>query len=246
MQHRYVEYYQLANIALVLQWLSLRNPATDKKVGLWAGSSQMQRVRRFLPVAMLIAVAVLQGTLALGAWQQVPYVRAYHAGMAQTLFCLAEHPEIAAPICEPLHSVCASHPEIRNRLVGLLKDHRLNVFSPEFQTRHGIYPDPDQAKRCVPPEGPMSVEEVMDVRLSNDPETGERIVIGSILGTGLRAGDVAVVNDTTFPTVYGNQTWITFAIPLEVLGNQNSFTIFVLRESTKERSEAYKVSFSSN
>lgn len=252
LQHRYVEYYQLANIALVLHWLAVRNSGKDTRPRWIPAALTTPRLRQLLPVAALVIVAVLQLGLAWRAWRQAPYIRAYHQGMAQTLFCLANHPELEAPVCEPLHPVCGWRPEIRNRLVSLLKDHQLNVFSPQFQVRHGMYPDPSQKDRCVPPSArtdmvaakTMMVKEVVDVRVVEDPETGNRLITGSIVGSGLRDGDRVVINDTAVQTVFGHPGWITFSLPLSTIGDQNSFTLYVLRESTNERSKAFTVSFS--
>ncbi len=248
LQHRYVASYQLANIALVLQWLSARNSGVDATPSRMDG--RRTHLRRLLPVATLTAVALLQFGLSLRAWHQGRYIRAYNQAMAQTLFCLASHPDIEVPVCQPLHPVCGWQPEIRNRLVGLLKDHQLNVFSQDFQLRHGMQPNPNALDRCLPPAKattetarPLVVNKVGDVRISKDPKSGDKIIIGSVLGIGLRQGDMVVINnDSTFGTVLGNDTWITFSIPPSVVGNQNSFTMHVIRPSTNERSQTFSIS----
>jgi len=147
LQHRYVATYQLANVALVLQWLGARNSSVETTPARMDGHRSL--LRRLLPVATFAVVAVVQWSLSIHAWNQAPYIRAYHQAMAQTVFCLASHPEIEAPVCQPLHPVCGWQPEIRNRLVGILKDHQLNVFSKDFQLRHGMQPDPDAHDCCV-------------------------------------------------------------------------------------------------
>jgi len=91
---------------------------------------------------------------------------------------------------------------------------------------------------------PLVVKEVVDVKLVNDPESGERVVQGSIVGTGLRPGNMAVINkDSTLGTVFGNPTWITFSVPLSTIGTQNSFTLQVVDPATKEQSQAVTVTF---
>jgi len=252
LQHRYVEYYQLANIALVLQWLSARNSGKEALPRWLPRALTTRRLRQILPAATLIIVAVLQLGLSTRAWRQAPFLRAYHNGMAQTLYCLAGRPELETAVCEPLHPVCGWRPEIRNRLVSLLKDHQLNVFSPQFQDRHGIYPDPIQKNRCVPlsergdmvAAKTMEVKGVVDVRVVDDAQTGNRLVTGSVVGTGLREGDKVVINDKAVETVFGNSSWITFSLPLSTIGNQNTFTLYVVRESTSERSKPFTASFS--
>jgi hypothetical protein len=251
LQYRYVAFYQLANIALVLQWLSARNSVVAAAPSRMPGRGRSEHwLRRLLPVAALIAVALLQLGLSLRAWHQGRYIRAYSRGMAQTIFCLASHPDIEVPVCEPLHPVCDWRPEVRNRLVGLLRDHQLSVFSRGFQLRHGMQPDLPADDRCLPPAKaatggarPMVVNEVVDVRASSDPESGDKVIIGSILGSGFRQGDMVVINNgPAFGTVFGSKFWITFSIPPSAVGYRNSFTIHVIRPSSDERSRAFSVS----
>jgi hypothetical protein len=199
----------------------------------------------------LTAVVLLQFGLSLRAWRQSREIRRYHQGMAQTIFCLASHPDIEeVPVCEPLHPVCGWRPEVRNRLVGLLRKHQLNVFSQGFQLRHGMLPDPSAVNRCLPSgmptagsARPLVVNKVVDVRVDGDPEGGAKVIIGSVLGTGLRQGDMVVINNgSAFETVFGNGEWITFSIPRSAAGPGNLFTLHVIRRSTNERSRTFSVS----
>lgn len=250
LQHRYIAFYQLANIALVLQWLSARKAepgATPSQIDRFRRCTQ--RLRRLLPAATLTVVVLLQMGLSFHAWYQGRYIRAYNEGMAQTVFCLASHPEIEVPACEALHPVCGWRPEVRNRLVGLLKDHQLNVFSKDFQLRHAMKPDPRASERCLPltppttaSAGKLVVNDVVDVRINRDRNGDDNEIVGSILGTGLRQGDKVIINnDSTFDTVLGNETWSTFSIPRSTIADQNSFTIHVIRPSTNERSRAFSL-----
>jgi hypothetical protein len=91
--------------------------------------------------------------------------------------------------------------------------------------------------------GTLVVSVVVDVRVVEQPGGGTPL-IGSILGTGFKPGDAVRINsDLIFPTVYGNDTWITFSIPLEALGSQSSFTLEVFREGTSERSNTFTVRY---
>jgi hypothetical protein len=90
---------------------------------------------------------------------------------------------------------------------------------------------------------PLVVNKVVDVRVAGDPEGGPRVIIGSILGTGLRQGDMVVINDgPAFETVFGNGEWITFSIPRSAVDPGNLFTLHVIHRSTNERSRTFRVS----
>jgi hypothetical protein len=148
-QHRYITGYQLANIALVLQWLVVRARQAPETPGrtAWAGIG---------PAAMLAAVVGLQAQLTDIALKQAPYIREYSANMAATLHCLGAHRSAQQVVCQPNHQVCNWSTDTRARLVGMLADHQLNVFSPDFQRRHGMGPDPDRADVCLAPIPPAS------------------------------------------------------------------------------------------
>jgi hypothetical protein len=141
-QHRYITGYQLANVALVLQWLAVRasRRATGTSKATWSDIG---------PLAVFAGVAMLQVQLTTIADRQAPYIREYSANMAITLHCLGAHRTTGQVICQPNHQVCSWSTDTRARLVGLLVDHQLNVFSPEFQRRHGMAPDPARADVCL-------------------------------------------------------------------------------------------------
>lgn len=150
-QHRYITGYQLANVALVLQWLALRGrrapPAASTMPRDWLA-----------PALTLGGFLLLQGELSWIADAQAPYIREYNANMAATLRCLAAHPQAEAVACQPNHQVCSWPVATRARLVGLLVEHRLNVFSPAVQARHRLVPDPAGSDLCLPRPDPQPVQ----------------------------------------------------------------------------------------
>lgn len=100
---------------------------------------------------------------------------------------------------------------------------------------------PTAAKATNTVGSPLVVKEVVDARLAKDPE-GNPVIIGSINGTSLMDGDKVIVNNgATFGTFFGNDTWITFSIPVSAVGNQKSFTLQVIRPSTQEKSPTFTV-----
>jgi len=99
-------------------------------------------------------------------------------------------------------------------------------------------------KATTGPAQPLAVKEIVDVKVVKDQESGERVVQGSIVGTGLRQGNMVVINKgSTLGTVFGNPTWITFSVPLSTIGAQNSFSLEVVDPATKEQSQAFTVNF---
>ncbi len=90
----------------------------------------------------------------------------------------------------------------------------------------------------------LTVKEVVDVKVVTDRQSGERVVQGSIVGTGFRQGNMVVINKgSSLETVFGNPTWITFSVPLANLGAQDSFTLEVVDPATKEQAQAVTVNF---
>jgi phosphate/sulfate permease len=103
---------------------------------------------------------------------------------------------------------------------------------------------PAQAATASPASTqPLTLTNVVDARVLKDPQSNNKVIVGSIVGTGLRAGDTVLINnDSTFPTVFGNDTWLTFSMPRTHI-KENSFTLQVVRPSTKEQSKPVTVTF---
>lgn len=143
-QQRYVVFYQLANLGLLLQWWALRLAQPP------APASRLQWLRSAAPLLVLAVFAGWQLHLSQVAWREAVYVREFSDNLAQTIYCLGEHPQLEQPQCPPNLQACGWTPGVRNRLVQLLREHQLNVYSEDFQRRHGISPDPARADICVP------------------------------------------------------------------------------------------------
>jgi hypothetical protein len=126
-------YYQLNLVALVIvAYRELRDrPARP-------------RVRSVLaPAAMvvLLAFAGLQFRLGTFAWEHAKYLSNYVAGAALALGKLAADPAQTLQ-CADILTVCEFPVEQRRRIMARLVQHRLNLFSPEFQAFHRLYPVP--------------------------------------------------------------------------------------------------------
>jgi hypothetical protein len=156
-QPRYVLFYQLATVALLLQLaFAWKAPAATADLDTEAvRQSHIPRGRGHVLdaaiVAGLVGFLALQYSLSISAWDNAKYIRHYTQGMAATLHCLAAHPDESAPVCQPWLAICDEPLERRNRLVGFLQSNELNVFSPQVQQRHGLHADPGQIAVCVAP-----------------------------------------------------------------------------------------------
>lgn len=146
-QSRYVAFFQLAIVALALQWLA-SSPPTDGDAAPRRG-----RVALGCGIALTLLLAVLQGPMAARSWEHARYLPDFFANSARALYCVAAHAGRSDLVCPPEHAVCDWSPEDRDRLVGVLARHQLNVFSPAFQSRHGLRPDPVVDRGCVPSDG---------------------------------------------------------------------------------------------
>ncbi len=127
LQSRYVAFYQLANLALLLQLLVVlaRRPKP--------------RGAAVAALAMLFVAGLgLQVLLADRAWEQGAHIRHYSREMASNLVCLGAHPSQQAPVCQAGNVICQSGPEHRDRLFGLLQARQLNLYAPGFLERHGL------------------------------------------------------------------------------------------------------------
>jgi hypothetical protein len=141
LQSRYVAFYQLANAPLLLHLV----------VVLSRHSVRVPRGQSAAIIVLVLAGFWLQGLLTQRAWEQAPYIQQYIRDMAGNVLCLAQHPGLAAPTCQPGNSICATGPEARDRLVALLQRRRLNLFAPGFRERHALDEGIDAASCLAPP-----------------------------------------------------------------------------------------------
>jgi hypothetical protein len=128
LQMRYVTFYQLANLALLLQCV----------VVIARSDWRLRRPLLAGLAVLLLAGGALQWALAQRAWEHGQYIRAFGLNMAGNVHCLGQHPRLEAPVCQPGNAVCALPPVRRQQLLDLLRARQLNVFAPAFVERHGL------------------------------------------------------------------------------------------------------------
>jgi hypothetical protein len=137
-QHRYITFFQLAIAAIALQWIA-------------ASSAAARRGSIALVAVVLGLSAWIQSTASDRAWDRVPYVRAHWTTVAGAVYCLARHPDASAVSCPAMLAACDWAPDVRNRLVALLRDQQLNVFSPAMQQRYQWRPEVEGSDSCLTP-----------------------------------------------------------------------------------------------
>ena len=130
-QPRYTAVYQLNVIALILMFAgATRRPNAE---GTWTG-----RMKGAVLV-FLVAVLALQWPLTHRAWTNAKYIRNYGQEAAVALAKLGADPGIQpAPECPSILTVCSQPPAVRARILGLLMDNRLSIYSARFREANGF------------------------------------------------------------------------------------------------------------
>lgn len=131
-QSRYVVIYQLNLVALALMFLAPAPAPAEShaQYGWWATP--------WIVGGMAVALITLQMLLAYSAWRDAGYLQSYVRNAATTLFELGRNPAETPPSCPSILVVCQSPPQRRIETMELLKSHRLNLYSPEFQDTYRI------------------------------------------------------------------------------------------------------------
>jgi hypothetical protein len=127
-QERYVLFYVLMPIALLLLGIERLGSATRSR-----------RPAKALLLAAACTAILIQVPISLNSWNKAQYLDNYYQVMANQMFALARTPAVLPRDCVPLLTVCGWPPDQRAELFHILEEHRLNLFSREFDDRHGLY-----------------------------------------------------------------------------------------------------------
>jgi hypothetical protein len=125
LQPRYVAFYQLQLLALLLMWS--RNGMSRfgvRRYGAWAGAA----------CALLLC---LNAASAAVVWVSEPSTGRYNQMVVSQIQALADDPAHPPQDCRPDITPCHWPEKPRQQVLEVLQDHQLNVFSPEFRARHG-------------------------------------------------------------------------------------------------------------
>lgn len=129
-QPRYAMVYSFNIVALLLMCASCHDQA----------EARLKPVRVIF-AGILITLCAWQIPLSHRAHVIGPYLKVYHQKMAWQIGEMARHPGHKPANCLPVLVVCNYKPQKRTKLVGLLKSHKLNVFSPTLQRVTGLDPN---------------------------------------------------------------------------------------------------------
>lgn len=148
-QHRYIAFFHLANVALILQWVV----ASAARLPPPPGSRWRWRWQVLIPVPAIAALVWLQWALADRAWYRSPYVLAGIPIIAAEVYCIGAHPDAQAQAfeCSALHPVCDWPQPVRAHAVAALREHRLNVYDPGFIARYDLDPASVDLNACLLP-----------------------------------------------------------------------------------------------
>lgn len=139
-QPRYVVFYQLGMVALLLMAIA----------ALHASPSRLRQTG-FAVVAL--ALLIVQVPLSMSAWRQADAYRQHYVAMARDMGNMARDPLHPPAGCTSGVDICHRPEATRVRLMRMLVQHRINLFSPQFQARH-----PDLAAAVGPYALPPSNE----------------------------------------------------------------------------------------
>jgi hypothetical protein len=127
-QARYVLIYVLVPMAILLL-------AVERI----AASGQPGRPGRIALTIAACAIIVLQIPLSRGTWTNAVYVDRYYQAMAGQMFEMARNPQAVPAQCLPLLTVCKWPAAQRAEVFQLLQEHRLNLFSQQFDDAHRMH-----------------------------------------------------------------------------------------------------------
>lgn len=127
-QPRYVILYQLSAVALLLMAIA---SAAGQRQASW---------RMHVPSAAAGILLLVQIPLSMSSWHEAQFNRRYWRTMAAQMGELARDPAVAPASCLPTLVICQRPAERRKQSMELLRQHHLNLFSPEFQRRRELSP----------------------------------------------------------------------------------------------------------
>jgi len=90
---------------------------------------------RRLLAGVAASLVLLQLPLAMTSWSGVAGVRDYYLVMARQYGEVLRDPGPRRACVDQL-TLCELPPEIRLRVLAMLREHQLNLYSPAFQARH--------------------------------------------------------------------------------------------------------------
>lgn len=135
-QPRYVLFYQLGLVAIAIMFVHRLGGGgyldTDRR----RSSAHLETVGILLVSIVLVSTQLF---VTRASWNVPRYLTPYWQNASLVMQRLVDDPSNVSE-CPDILSVCEYAPEQRERLMGLLVRHQLNIFSPAFQMRNRLYP----------------------------------------------------------------------------------------------------------
>lgn len=127
-QPRYVFFYQLPLLAALL--------LLHYRLGL--PRSGRSGVLRGATLVLIVLLTGLQYQLSLHAWELPSHLVHYWRGAAAAMEKMRLDPQTRPEPCHSILAPCDYDPQHRAKVIGLLFEARLNLYSPAFQRRHDL------------------------------------------------------------------------------------------------------------
>ena len=122
-QPRYISFYQFNIIALLVMAAARTLAADSGRTFRWAWASA-------------ITLLLVQVPLSASAWREVPSIQMYYERMAMQWSALALDPAHPPRDCVPVLTICQMPFDQRVALLKMVREQRINLYSPRFAIVH--------------------------------------------------------------------------------------------------------------
>ncbi|MBA0446736.1 hypothetical protein [Stenotrophomonas maltophilia] len=207
-QPRYVMSYQINLVAIAVMFhYRLTRPDASAPASAHA-SPKAWRVEQGAILLLVVGLLAVQWQASRYNWKLPHYLIPYWQNTALAMQRLATDPRTPPTACPDIMTVCGYPEEERGKLISLLVDKQLNVFSNRFQIRNRLYP----SLATVPGFGPGAVQEQrFDRRIAGAPVKASLLaepLSGSCAGGTSAAQPVRIHLDTRDLAPFGAQLWV--------------------------------------
>lgn len=172
-QPRYVLFYQLGLVAIAIMFVHRLGQ------GMCSSAARRRSFASVEAIGILLVSLVFVSTQLIvtrESWNVPRYLTPYWQNASFVMQRLADDPSNVAQ-CPDILSVCEYAPEQRERLMGLLVQRQLNIFSPAFQIRNRLY---------------SSLESVPGLGVSQDKPQAEEISAAVVAPVGAQSVGIVI------------------------------------------------------
>jgi hypothetical protein len=141
---RYVLTYQMSTVAMLVMFMGTARAAAKHQVS------------RYLAVAVMIAIVLLQWPLSRHSRDEGRYLQGYYHTMARQMYLLGLDPTLDPVSCVPMLTICSRPIEERLQSIAFLQRHQLNAYSPAVLERYSLQASATPPQPAKPQ--PVSIE----------------------------------------------------------------------------------------